>query len=203
MMKKRNFMHRFIWLVIALICVLFAIGCEGVLFPLPYRSLAPFEGKVVDADTKQPVEEAVVLGIYYFESYSIAGTSSHLKDGQEVMTDRNGEFKLPRTRRWFVLNRGYPEGKLVIFKPGYGVFPDHRKSQAVGENKGWPPPGKYIVYELPRLRTKAERKKNVRSASRYSEIPYKNIRQYWEKVNQECVNVDIPPMTMTEEERQR
>ncbi len=39
--------------------------------------------------------------------------------------------------------------------------------------------------------------------SRFSEIPYRYKKKYWEKVNQEWINVGIPPMTMTEEEKQR
>jgi hypothetical protein len=149
-MKKGKSIHRFVYLMITIICALFVSGCEGVLFPLPYRSLAPFEGQVVDAETKEPIEGAVVLGLYYYETYTIAGSNSHLKDGQETLTDKNGEFKLPRTRRWFVLNRGYPEGTLEIFKPGYGTL-WHKRANAVDDNKSWPTPGKYIVYELPKV----------------------------------------------------
>ena len=76
--------------------VLFISGCGGIFFPSPYRSLAPFEGKVIDADTKQPIEGAVVLGVYYFTAYTIAGSNSYVEDGQETLTDVNGEFKLPR-----------------------------------------------------------------------------------------------------------
>lgn len=176
-------MRRFILLVILIVCPLFISGCGGIFFPLPYRSLAPFKGKVIDAETKQPIEGAVVLGVYYFTAYTIAGSNSYVEDGQETVTDHKGEFKLPRTRRWFVLHRGYPEGKLVIFKPGYGVFPRHKQSKAVGENKSWPPPKKYIVYELPRLETKDERIKNLPNS--YSDIPYNNKRKYIELINKE------------------
>lgn len=176
LMKKTNYARRFSGMVIATFLVLSISGCSGILVPLPYRSLAPFEGKVIDTATKEPIEGAVVLGVYYFTTYTIvAGSNSYVEDGQETVTDENGEFELPRTRRWFVRRRGYPDGKLVIFKPGYGVFPRHEKSVAVGFNKGWPPPGKYVVYELPKLHTTDEREKNLPNS--YSEIPidYKKI----------------------------
>ena len=177
-MEKRNFMRRFIWLAILIICVFFVSGCGGIFFPLPYRSLASFEGKVIDADTKKPIEGAVVLGVYYFTAYTIAGSNSYVEDGQETVTDENGEFKLPRTRRWFVLHRGYPEGKLVIFKPGYGVFPKHIRSEAVGENKSWPPAFKYVVYEIPKLKTMEERKENVRFVDNFDDISYERRKVY-------------------------
>lgn len=201
-MNSQYKMLRIVWLMIAVTSIFFVTSCGGVFFPLPYRSLAPFKGKVVDADTKEPIEGAVVLGVYYFTAYTIAGSNSYVEDGQETLTDKNGEFKLPRTRRWFVLHRGYPEGRLEIFKPGYGTL-WHQRSIAVGDNKSWPTPSKYIVYELPRLINVEDRKKNVRSARRYDEIPYRNKRQYWEKVNEECSYVGIPPMTMTEKERNK
>jgi len=165
---------------------------------LPYSSLAPFEGKVIDAETKEPIEGAVVLGVYYFTAYTIAGSNSYVEDGQETLTNKNGEFKLPRTRRWFVLHRGYPEGKLVIFKPGYGVFPRHRRSEAVGVNKSWPPPGKYIVYELPRLRTLEERKHTHLDS--YNEIPYKYRKLYFEAKNKERIFLGFEPFPIPDEE---
>ena len=192
-MKERNTMHRLLWLAMTMIGVLFVSGCEGVLFPLPYRSLAPFEGKVTDADTKEPMEGAVVLALYYYETHTVAGSNSHLKDGQETLTDKKGEFKLPRSRRWFVLNRGYPEGKIVVFKPGYGVFPRHKRSEAVGENKSWPPPGKYVVYELPKLKTVEERKKNVTYADVFDEIPFRKKKLYLMKINEESISLGVPP----------
>jgi hypothetical protein len=196
-MKKGKSIHRFVYLMITIICALFVSGCEGVLFPLPYRSLAPFEGQVVDAETKEPIEGAVVLGLYYYETYTIAGSNSHLKDGQETLTDKNGEFKLPRTRRWFVLNRGYPEGTLEIFKPGYGTL-WHKRANAVDDNKSWPTPGKYIVYELPKLQTLEERKKA--HLDPYNEIPYKHRKLYFDMFNKERMSLGFEPFPVPNEE---
>ena len=195
-------MHRFIWLVITIICVLFVSGCGGIFFPLPYSSLAPFEGKVIDTETKEPIEGAVVLAVYYFTAHTIAGSNSYVEDGQETLTNKEGKFKLPRKRRWFVLHRGYPEGKLVIFKPGYGVFPRHQRSIAVGENKSWPPPGKYIVYELPRLRGVEERKENVISADVFDEFSIKKRNLYIEVLNEERKSLGLRLERVSEWEHQ-
>lgn len=198
-MEKRNTMNQLLWLAITMIGVLFVSGCEGVLFPLPYRSLAPFEGQVIDAETKEPIEGAVVLGTYYYETYTIAGSNSHLKDGQETLTDKNGEFKLPRTRRWFVLNRGYPEGTLEIFKPGYGTL-WHKQAKAVGDNKSWPAPGKYIVYEIPKLKTISERKSNLPGAFSFSQISYKNQKLFINAINKESINIGVSPYPVPKKE---
>jgi hypothetical protein len=191
MIKPNNPLRLIGGLVVTLICFLFVSGCEGVLFPVPYRSLAPFEGKVIDSDTKKPIEGAVILAIYSYETYGVAGTSSHIKDGQEVLSNQKGEFKLPRIRRWFVMNRGYPRGSLVIFKPGYGVFPYHIRSAALGVNKSWPPPGKRTIYEIPKLRTKSERKINIPGAFAFDRIPYENQKMYIDAINKERINVGL------------
>ena len=201
-MNEKANLPAFVWLLIVMLGVFLVIEGGGLFSPLPYRSLAPFKGKVIDADTKEPVQGAVVLAVYYFTGYGPAGAMSSVKDGQETVTDKNGEFKLLRTRRWFVLFRGYPEGTLEIFKPGYGTLWDTR-AKAMGDNKSWPTPGKYIVYELPILTNMEERKKTAGSAKRFDEIPYRYKSKYWEKVNEECSYVGIPPMTMTEKERNR
>lgn len=178
-------------IMLSMLSLFSILGCEGVLFPLPYRSLAPFKGKVIDTDTKKPIEGAVVLALYYYETYSIAGANLHLKDGQETLTDRHGEFILPRTRRWFTLNRGYPEGTLEIFKPGYGLLVD-RRSKAIGDNKSWPTPEKYVVYELPKLKTIEERRKV--GLYSYDEIPYKYRKMYFTAKNKERIFLGYRPL---------
>jgi hypothetical protein len=124
--------------------------------------LRSFEGKVVDAETKEPIEGAAVLAVYYQEVPSIvAGSNHYAVDAQETLTDINGEFKIPAKTVKLEDVSWKPECNLTIFKPGYGVFPGHKLSNAVGENKSWPPPEKYIVYEIPKLKTREEREKNL------------------------------------------
>ena len=176
-------------------CILTTAGCEGLLCPLPYRSLAPYEGKVIDADTKEPIKGAAVLAIYHFEIFGIAGADWHVKDGQDTVTDENGEFKLSRKRRWFVSNRGYPRGRLEIFKPGYGTLWNER-SKAVGDNKSWPTPGKHIIYELPKLGTIKERKLNIPRKYVFEEIAYKNQKIYLNAINEERVNLGFKPFSI-------
>jgi hypothetical protein len=170
----------------------------GLFSPLPYRSLAPFKGKVVDAETKQPIAGAVVLAVYESTAYTLAGDVGVIVDGRETLTDENGEFRLPRKRRWLVLRRGYPEGQLTIFKPGYGAFPWHERTTAVGENKAWPSPGKHILYELPKLHTITDRRDNVRFINRYNEIPHTQKQIYWDQVNNERKYVGLPLRTPDE-----
>jgi len=173
----------------------------GILSPLPYRHLAPFFGKVVDADTQEPIAGAAVLAVYQSSWCSPAGEISDLVDGQEALTDEEGEFRIPAKTRWFfAVYRGYPRGNITIFKPGYGVFPDHKRSEAVGVNKSWPPPKRYILYELPKLKTIEERKKNAGYRRGYYEIPYDRRKLYIKTINEECKEVGIPLLHIPDEE---
>ena len=201
-MNEKANLPAFVWLLIVMLGVFLVIEGGGLFSPLPYRSLAPFKGRVIDADTKKPIQGAVVLAVYYFTGYGPAGAMSSVKDGQETVTDKYGEFKLLRTRRWFVLFRGYPEGTLEIFKPGYGTLWDTR-AKAMGDNKSWPTPGKFIVYELPRLKTTKERKSNLPGAFSYDKVPYKYQRKYIEAINKEAVIVGLSPYPVPCQENNR
>ena len=51
-----------------------------------------FRGRVIDADTKEPIEGAVVVASWRGEQ--AIGTEMPLKDVKEVLTDKNGEWKI-------------------------------------------------------------------------------------------------------------
>lgn len=194
-MAIKKWILRFIVLFFLFIIFLLMGTCTGgVLSPFPYLHLDPFSGKVIDANTKEPIEGAAVLAVYHKEVPGIAGSNTYSIDAQEILTDEKGEFNIPETKRWFVINRGYTEGNLTIFKPGYGVFPDHERSNAIGEKKSWPPPGKYILYEIPKLKSLEERKNNVIWIPKYMKPLYINT------INEELKNLGLELITMSEEE---
>lgn len=160
----------------------------------PWAFLAPYKGKVIDADTKEPIEDAAVLVVYYNFYPTGAGSISSAGDAQETLTDGNGEFKMP----WKVILYGdakfCPDGEVIIFKPGYGVLPSHKRSTAVGENKSWPPAFKYVVYEIPKLKTREERIKNVLNVQIEYELQFFKQKIIINKVNEEFKNLDMITM---------
>ena len=102
----------------------------------PFALLSPYKGKVIDADTKEPIHGAAVLVVYWREVPTIvAGSNSFPADAQETFTDNMGEFKIPWKIAWFGKARRIPEATVTIFKPGYGVFPRHKRSEALDVNK--------------------------------------------------------------------
>lgn len=197
--KKKKWLPFIIGGLIFIFLLFLGTCTGGMLSPLPYCHLDPFFGKVIDADTKEPIEGAVVLAAYYKTAYTVAGSNSYVIDGQETLTDEQGEFKIPWKIRWFAPQRGYTEGNLTIFMPGYGVFPRHKRSQAVGENKSWPPPDKYIVYELPKLKTLKERKNNM-IFRQYNEIPYQRRKRFVHLINEEYSNLGLPGISIPKKE---
>ena len=183
-MQKRKILKFFLSAFILQALVLNFLGCSYII-RWPYYYLAPFKGKVIDTDTKEPIEGAVVLAIYYMTTISVGGGGHYPFDAQETLTDENGEFSIPTRRVWFQKISGWPPRNLEIFKPGYGTL-WHKRAKAVGENKSWPPPKKYIVYELPKLSMEERKKQMIDS---YHEIPYSKRKLYTNKVNEEYGNI--------------
>ncbi len=95
---------------------------------------ATFKGRLMDADTKEPIEGAVVVAKWHKERATVAGASSVLKDVKEALTDKNGEWVIKGPKgRWggdilaiftFLTGVYYTNPpEFIIFKPGYCSFP--------------------------------------------------------------------------------
>ncbi len=80
-----------------------------------------FHGRVIDTDTKQPIEEAVVVVLYHKRStFSLnpGGTSAYVTKAKETLTDKNGEFYFPAYSETMFLNEAV-DTQFIFFKPGY------------------------------------------------------------------------------------
>jgi len=95
---------------------------------------ATFKGRVIDADTKEPIEGAVVVASWSEETATVAGPSSQLKDVKETLTDKNGEWAIkgPKGREGgnitaiftFLTGTYYTRPPtFIIFKAGYCPWP--------------------------------------------------------------------------------
>ena len=91
-----------------------------------------FKGRVIDADTKEPIEGAVVVASWDKAIATIAGESTTLKDVKECLTNKKGEWSIsgPRGRNdWPIpyLSLFIPytrEPEFIVFKPGYCSWPN-------------------------------------------------------------------------------
>lgn len=98
----------------------------------------PWKGKIIDIETKEPIEGAVVLAVWERVYRTPAGASSYFYEAKEVLTDKEGRFEIPSyTPINLVPLISYMRGPLfTIFKPGYGSL-----QMAVGQ---------YLTGEVPR-----------------------------------------------------
>ena len=144
----------------------------------------PYYGKVVEAETKEPIEEAAVLVVFYTEEYGPAGAITRYADALETVTDKNGEFRIPAHRvTTFRPLQGWDlYGYFTIFKPGYGYYPIHKDVKPKFVPGGTLPTNQYVMIELPRLKTKEER---LNMPSVNFDIPYEKQKRFIELINQE------------------
>jgi hypothetical protein len=87
-----------------------------------------FRGKILDAETKQPIEGAVIAAIY--QTHSIiggpGGGSSSIIHVKEALTDKEGEFLIPSYVTVIQPNSTSWWTEFIIYKPGYGSYPNQK-----------------------------------------------------------------------------
>jgi len=117
----------------------------------------PYEGKVVDANTGQPIEGVVVLGTWYREIVTPGGATHKFYDAMETVTDKDGEFRI-KGLGLLVASNVIPMN-VIIFKAGYEYESGSWSSLKEGlftENITWD--GAKAIIALKKL-TLEERKK--------------------------------------------
>ena len=77
----------------------------------------PYRGRVVDAETGEPIEGVVVLAVWYLVTPTPAGSSRDYYDARETVTNENGEFEI-KGKGLRILSRLEPV-RVTIFKAGY------------------------------------------------------------------------------------
>jgi hypothetical protein len=73
----------------------------------------------------------------------------------------------------------------------------------MGVNKSWPPPNKYIVYEIPKLKTKSEKSVNLPGRYSFKEIPYERQKMFINVINEERKNLGLSPLSVPKKERKK
>ncbi|HEY3347502.1 MAG TPA: hypothetical protein VGK71_07755 [Nitrospirota bacterium] len=91
----------------------------------------PWKGKVIDAETKQPIEGAGVVAVWYVTHPGPGDSPASYLDAEEAVTDKDGNFEISSKFFFTIPNiryieSGYPQ--ITIFKPGYGSYPRYASS---------------------------------------------------------------------------
>lgn len=204
-------------IVIVLFLIVFFIPVPSHAFWWMIYHKPAFHGKVIDAETKQPIEGAVVVVEYVKGTVSVPEAYHSTIEVKETLTDKNGEFYIPSYTT--IIQPLSVEWRAIftIYKPGYVDFPGHlvgekyrlsvpfkhsmplyaieeyfsRPLKKVGEIK-WDI-GKatvtFGVVELLRLKTREERRLTMPRRRGYSVDHYKKQRLFIRLLNEENRNL--------------
>lgn len=113
-LRGRNMQKKF--LISVLISVLF-FNCS-----VTFAVAGPWKGRIIDIETKEPLEGAVVVAFWSRVWRTPAGNVASVYEGKEVLTDREGRFEMPSYTPINLLPLiTFMKGpEFIIFKPGYG-----------------------------------------------------------------------------------
>ncbi len=182
----------YLHLLSLILSIIFLSGCTIS------KDYGPYEGKVVDAKTNDPIEGAVIFIKFYTDAYgSLGGPSPKFADSIQLLTDKNGEFKIPihKVKTFRLLNTWDPFEMVIIFKPGYGAFPEHPEcSRDHPKEKHMLPQNIYTTVKLPKLETNEERKRNL-AYTLYGKsfIPYEKQETILKLINIEREKLGMKP----------
>lgn len=153
---------------------------------------APWKGKILDIETKEPLEGTVVLAVWDRIYRTPFGMSSYFYEAKETVTNKAGEFEIPSYTPINLLPLiSYMQGpEFTIFKPGYGSLRmslgDYLTSDAKKPREMLLSGVKFLlepgVIELPKLKTREERLEVVSSLGLVSvpdskKLKLKNMRK--------------------------
>ena len=96
-----------------------------VFYPVQFiRDEVPYPGKVIDAETGDPIAGVVVLAAWYRHFPTPAGGMQRFYDAHEVVTDANGDYTMPSMGLRFLSTLGPPQ--FLFFKVGYEYLGPYR-----------------------------------------------------------------------------
>jgi len=146
---------------------------------LVFNKLA-YRGRIIDAETKEPIQGAVVVAMYSVDYYigPPAGSNPTMIHIKETLTDEKGEFYIPSYTTPMGPNSYELTTEFIIYKPEYGNYPRWQTSPPYFVNADDFFSGElgttgeiqrkskvvsfiYGVVELPRLKNEEERARAV------------------------------------------
>lgn len=176
-----------------------------------------FEGKVIDAETKEPIEGAVVVAIYNKTLMSLgAGTNSYEINVREALTNKDGYFRIPSYTTLIQPFSWESWATFIIYKPGYGSYPSPQTHPRLSLNEqeryfslGWGREEKFEAYlgdwkygimtlkagivELPRLHTREDRLRTIPGTPTF--IKSKYLPLLYGLINEEAAHFGLSPVS--------
>lgn len=155
-----------------------------------------FKGKIIDAETKEPIE-GVVVAVYYTKDTMTLGDGgkSSVIHTKEAVTDHNGEFVIPSyTTLIQPFSSEYHAG-FIIYKPGYAGYPYKSpelffSKKIAGQEGSSYRDGKmvkliYGVLEMRKIETREKRIRAIPSIPYSSQCGTKEFPKLFKLMNEE------------------
>lgn len=178
-------------LMIILITLAFQAGC---LYPVRYDG--PYHGKVVDEQTREPIEGVVVLGSWWVYHFDVGGGHSTYHNAREAVTDKNGDFTI-RGEGVRVFSSLKPMS-FIIYKAGYTYFQGSWDTLTTGiytkEVVKWE--GETPIIPLRKLTDEERKKSDLPSRP---DIPEKKMRTTTKEINKERIFKGYKPFESGDE----
>ena len=164
----------------------FLAGCGHLIY-----TGGPYRGRVVDAETKQPLAGAAVLAVWLWEGPGLGHPREGLHDVLEILTDADGEFTIPQ-KTHFSLSGQIGEPHIIIYYPGYGFFPmfQVRPTGAALDSAFHD----YTEVELSQWKTRDEREWNTSIPFLAGDAPNEKMPNLIRLVNQARKGLGLPPL---------
>jgi hypothetical protein len=105
---------------------IFFILITLIMFPICAGCTTPITGKIVDAETGQPIEGAILL-VEWTKVHGFGNTYTSSEKAVEIFSDKDGLVHIPGYNDVFA-----EKPNITIYKPGYvawnnrWIFPDSR-----------------------------------------------------------------------------
>ena len=173
-----------IWVVV--------LCCHLILLTSSYaaRIDGPYRGRVIDADTREPIEGVVVLGTWDRETPTVAGATHQYYDAMETVTDKNGEFEIKGLG--VLLMSNIIPMEVLIFKAGYEYEGGGwRPGNSFYEKLTWD--GKRGIIPLRKLTMEERRKQGPPSRP---SIPIERMKLLTEEINKERIELKLDHFDM-------
>jgi len=153
----------------------------------------PYRGRVIDADTREPIEGVVVLGTWDRETPTVAGATHQYYDAVETVTDKNGEFEI-KGLGVLVMSNIIPMD-LLIFKAGYeywglGPWSGLKKGYLSSKKVKWE--GDKAIIPLRKL-TMEERRNSGGPPGPPFDAPFEKVQRMLKELNKDRIEQGLSP----------
>ena len=185
---KRFRRHLLVSLVVCAMCIVGqAIAAES----------ESYHGTVLDAETEEPLEGAVVVVLWFKKTYLSMDGPQYFHKGTEVLTDTNGKFSVDTSPgiNWNPFTFMVKDPWIVIFKPGYApLTPTYAVSLKLGADM-YDKLKQGAVVRLPKLKSREDLREfsHLGAVGITDNVPRPRIEKLLRSINNQRRQAGITP----------